>query len=431
MDVCVVALGKIGLPLAAQISSRGHHVVGLDVDPAVVELVGRGRAPFSEPGLDDLLRRGVDDGRITATTDAASAVSGSDVVVLVVPLVVGADDQPDFRAMDAATTAIGPHLRPGTLVSYETTLPVHTTRQRFGPRLEALSNLTVGTDLFLCHSPERVSSGTVFRDLRRYPKLVGGVDDASAKAAVAFYESVLDFDERPDLPRANGVWDVGSAEAAELAKLAETTYRDVNIALANEFAKFADRIGVDIAEVISASNSQPYSHIHTPGIAVGGHCIPVYPRLYLSNDPTARVPRVCREVNSDMPRYAVDRIEEVVGSVAGRTAGVWGVAYRGGVKEPAFSGAFPLRDLLVERGARVVAHDPMFSVEELAAMGFEAWDGESPVEIVFIQADHAEYRDLTPDDIPGVRGVLDGRRALDPGPWEAAGVPVRSIGDGR
>jgi nucleotide sugar dehydrogenase len=431
MNVCVVALGKIGLPLSAQIASKGHRVTGLDIDQGVVALANHGQAPFDEPGLEDRLTRAIGDGLFSATTDSQAAVSEADAVILVVPLVVGADDQPDFTAMDAATDSIGPYLKPGVLVSYETTLPVYTTSRRFAPRLAELSGLSVGTDLFVCHSPERVSSGTVFRDLRRYPKLVGGVDEPSAEVAVEFYKSVLEFDDRPDLDRENGVWDLGSAEAAELAKLAETTYRDVNIALANEFARFSDRAGIDVQQVIDASNSQPFSHIHTPGIAVGGHCIPVYPRLYLSVDPDATVPRVCRAANAAMPGYALDRLESIAGPVTGRTVGIWGVAYRGGVKEPAFSGAFPLKDLLVDRGARVVAADPLFSAHELEGMGFEVWDGKSEIDLLVIQANHPEYRDLLPGDIPGVQAVLDGRRVLDAGRWEDAGVPVRSIGDGR
>src|SRR5690606_31775712 len=162
---------------------------------------------------------------------------------------------------------------PGTLVSYETTLPVGTTRDRWAPMLEAGSGLTVGEDFHLVFSPERVLTGRVFSDLRRYPKLVGGVDAASTAAGTAFYEAVLDFDEREDLPRPNGVWDLGSSEASEMAKLAETTYRDVNIGLANQFARFADLHGLDVMKVIESCNSQPYSHIHRPGIAVGGHCI--------------------------------------------------------------------------------------------------------------------------------------------------------------
>src|SRR5262249_32287279 len=156
---------------------------------------------------------------------------------------------------------------------YETTLPVGTTRNRWAPMLEEGSGLTAGKDFFLVFSPERVLTGRVFADLRRYPKLVGGIDAESARHGVEFYQAVLDFDDRSDLNRANGVWDLGSAEASELAKLAETTYRDVNIGLANQFARFADTVGVDVTKVIEACNTQPYSHIHSPGIAVGGHCI--------------------------------------------------------------------------------------------------------------------------------------------------------------
>jgi UDP-N-acetyl-D-glucosamine dehydrogenase len=135
-------------------------------------------------------------------------------------------------------------------------------------------------------SPERVLTGRIFSDLARYQKLLGGVDDKSARRGIDFYTAVLDFDQRDDLPQPNGVWDMGSTEAAELAKLAETTYRDVNIGLANHLARFAATVGVDVEKVINACNSQSYSHIHRPGVALGGHCIPVYPQLYLGTIPT-------------------------------------------------------------------------------------------------------------------------------------------------
>ena len=182
-------------------------------------------------------------GRLRATTDYADAVPGADAVVLVVPLFVDAEARPDFGWMDAATRSLGEHLTPDTLVAYETTLPVGTTRDRWKPLLEETSGLTEGQDFHLVFSPERVLTGRVFEDLRKYPKLVGGLSDAGAAKAVEFYEAVLDFDERADLARSNGVWDLGSAEASELAKLAETTYRDVNIGLANQFARFAAEVG--------------------------------------------------------------------------------------------------------------------------------------------------------------------------------------------
>ncbi len=154
---------------------------------------------------------------------------------------------------------------------------------------------------------------------------MGGVDAASAARAVSFYRQALDFDDRPDLPRPNGVWDLGSAEAAELTKLAETTYRDLNIAYANEPAGYAETMGVDVAEVIAAANSQPYSHLHSPGL-VGGHCIPVYPWFLLAGAPNLRLPRTAREVNDSLPAHVVDVLAAAAGGLRGRRVAVLGLA---------------------------------------------------------------------------------------------------------
>jgi nucleotide sugar dehydrogenase len=418
MNVCVVALGKIGLPLAVQFAAKGHRVIGADVDKRVVELVNAAAEPFpGEHDLDIRLKRTVGAGLLSATTDTSAAVAQSDVVVVVVPLFVDADGVPDFGWMDSATRAIAEGLRPGTLVSYETTLPVGTTRTRWAPMLQEGSGLTAGEDFHLVFSPERVLTGRVFADLRRYPKLVGGIDEDSTRRGVEFYESVLDFDVREDLPRPNGVWDLGTAEASELAKLAETTYRDVNIGLANQFARFAGQNGIDVKKVIEACNSQPYSHIHQPGIAVGGHCIPVYPRMYLWNDPAATVVRSAREANAAMPEYAVDLLAAAYGDLTGANVLVLGAAYRGGVKETAFSGVFPTVEALRARGAVPYVSDPMYTPEELTALGLPPHRGEKATAAV-LQADHAEYRELTPADLPDVTVLVDGRRTTDPQAWK-------------
>ena len=414
MKIAVVALGKIGLPLAVQFAGRGHEVIGADVNPTQVDLIGRGEAPF--PGEADLARRladVVDRGLLTATTDTAAAVAGATAVVVVVPLVVDAAGNPDFAAMDTATHEIGRGLRRGTLVSYETTVPVGTTRGRWKPLLESVSGLTAGRDFDVVFSPERVLTGRVFADLRKYPKLVGALSPGGLSRGVAFYESVLEFDERPDLGRGNGVWPMASAEAAELAKLAETTYRDVNIALANQFAMFAMQHGVDFYEVIEASNSQPYSHLHRPGIAVGGHCIPVYPRLYLANDPAATVVSAARAANGAMPGYTVELASKAYGDLGGASVVVLGASYRGDVKETAFSGVFPTVAALESHGAVVTVHDPLFEEEELRELGLVPHELGTPVHVAVLQADHGAYRDLTPEDLPGVEVIVDGRNHLD------------------
>ncbi|HVV22738.1 MAG TPA: nucleotide sugar dehydrogenase [Pseudonocardiaceae bacterium] len=427
MRIAVVALGKIGLPLAVQFASRGHTVVGVDVNPEVVDLVNRAVEPFpGEAHLAERLAELVPSGALRATTDYADAIPGADAVVLVVPLFVDSDARPDFAWLDAATEELARHLTPDTLVSYETTLPVGTTRDRWKPMLEKGSGLAEGTDFHLVFSPERVLTGRVFADLRKYPKLIGGLSPAGAERAVAFYEAVLEFDERPDLARPNGVWDLGSAEAAELAKLAETTYRDVNIGLANQFARFAATAGIDVYQVIEASNSQPYSHIHQPGIAVGGHCIPVYPRLYLWNDPDATVVRAARAANAGMPEYTIGLLEGAHGDLTGARVVVLGAAYRGGVKETAFSGVFDTVGALRARGATPLVHDPLYSDEELDKLGFSPYHLGEPVDAAVVQADHREYADLSPDDLPGVTTFVDGRRVSSADRWP--GVVYRVIG---
>ena len=430
MRIAVIALGKIGLPLAVQFASKGHEVIGVDVNAETVATVNAGKEPFpGEAHLAEKLAELVPAGRLRATTDYADAVPGADAVVLVVPLFVDEETaQPDFGWMDAATRSLAEHLTAGTLVSYETTLPVGTTRNRWKPMIEDISGLTEGTDFHLVFSPERVLTGRVFADLRKYPKLVGGLSPEGAEKAREFYEAVLDFDERPDLARPNGVWDLGSAEASELAKLAETTYRDVNIGLANQFALFADKQGIDVHAVIEASNSQPYSHIHRPGIAVGGHCIPVYPRLYLSVDPDATIVRDARRVNAEMPERMVARAEEILGSLTGLRAVVLGAAYRGGVKETAFSGVFATVEALRSRGAEALVHDPLYTDEELAKLGFAAYHVGEPADVAVVQTDHADYRTLAPADLPGVRLLVDGRHVSDGTLW--AGTPRIVLGAG-
>lgn len=429
MRIAVVALGKIGLPLAAQFADAGHEVIGVDVSQKVVDSVNAAKEPFpGEAHLQEYLERLVPAGKLTATTNYAEAIPGADAIVLVVPLFVNDETwEPDFAWMDAATKSLAEHLTPGTLISYETTLPVGTTRNRWKPMIEEISGLTEGKDFDLVFSPERVLTGRVFEDLRRYPKLVGGLAESGTEKAVKFYESVLTFDERPDLNQPNGVWNMGSAEAAEMAKLAETTYRDVNIGLANQFAVYADKEGIDVDLVIDACNSQPYSHIHRPGIAVGGHCIPVYPRLYLSTDPDASIVRTARTFNAGMPNYVVSRVEELIGSLEGLKVVVLGASYRGKVKETAFSGVFATVDELRKRGAQVVVHDPMYSDEELAGFGWDAYHLGEDVDVAIVQADHEEYKTMKSSDLPGVRLLADGRRVTNPDLWK--GVVRVVIGD--
>jgi nucleotide sugar dehydrogenase len=432
MTVTVVGLGKIGLPLAVQFARKDEKVLGADINQETVELVNKGLEPFpEEENLQEYLGKVVSEGKLEASTNTTSCVQKSEVVVVVVPLFVNSSAEPDFRAMDAATADIARGLQPGTLVAYETTLPIGTTRNRFGKMLEEISGLKAGIDFFLVFSPERVLTGRVFKDLRKYPKVVGGINTISTQKGVEFYRRVLDFDARIDLAKPNGVWELDSAESAEFVKLAETTYRDVNIGLANQFAKFADTLGINIYDVIVASNSQPYSHIHQPGIAVGGHCIPIYPQFYLWNDPLATIVRSARENNSEMPLYVVNRVLSIMGDISKIKILILGASYRDRVKELAFSGVFPLRDLLVQKNAICEIHDPLFSPEELTENNLQPFEGKfEEVQVVIIQNSSVEFIEFLSDSskFKSLKAIFDGRN-LFKGISPISEVPLYSIGD--
>jgi nucleotide sugar dehydrogenase len=412
--VAVVGAGKMGLPLAGQFASHGWSVIAVDIDAAVVASINEGRSHVDEePGLAELVSTAHADGRLRATTDGAAAARGADVVVLIVPVMLDAASHPDYRHMDAATDSIGPGIHPGSLVIYETTLPVGDTRELYAPRLEALSGLRAevdGDDGFLvAFSPERLYSGAALRNLATYPKLVGGLGPVSRDRAAAFYDGVLDAE----------VVAMSSAEAAEFSKLADTTYRDVNIALANEFARYADRIGVDVTEVIAAANSQPYSHIHQPGIGVGGHCIPVYPHFLLDKAPELSLVARAREVNDGQVDVAIDALREALeesGGLSGVGVLVLGLTYRHGVKELAYSRALPLIERLRVAGARVFAFDPLLTDDEIRTAGAEPWrwGTEAPgVRAIVTQTADPRWGGLDPAWFPDLAAVVDGRNSLD------------------
>lgn len=403
--VAVVGAGKMGLPLAVQFAGHGWRVVAVDIDPAVVAAINAGRSHVAEePGLGELVARERAAGRLSATTDGTEAARAADVVVLIVPVMLDDEQQPDYRSMDAAVEAIGPGLRAGATVVFETTLPVGDTRSRFTPRLAELSGLSPEEDLFVAFSPERLYTGSALRNLATYPKLVGGIGERSGERAARFYAAVLDAE----------IVLLSSAEVAEFAKLADTTYRDVNIALATEFARYAERIGVDIGEVIEAANSQPYSHIHQPGIGVGGHCIPVYPHFLLARAPELELVALARRINDAGVGHAIRAIGRILGGLDGVPVLVLGLTYRHGVKELAYSRAIPLIERLRFHGAEVAAYDPLLSPAEVEACCATPWRwGEpGPFRAIVFQTGDPQFRSLDPAWFPELEVVYDGRNAL-------------------
>ena len=414
MNVAVIGMGKIGLPLAVQYARKNHNVTGVDINPTTVKLINSGREPFpEEKNLKEILLDVVKQGKLKATQHYEEAIESADVIVVVVPLFVDSNSQPDFRAMDLAAEGIGRSIKKGTLVCFETTLPVGITRKRLIPLIEKNSDFTAGKDFFVVFSPERVFTSRVFEDLKKYPKIVGGLTETCTKKATEFYESVIDFDTREDLSQPNGVWQMNSLEEAEFVKLAETTYRDVNIALANQFAVFAEKSGLNIYKVIQAANSQPFSQIHKPGISVGGHCIPIYPQFYLLGDKEASIIREARNVNSKMPVHIGQLLLNKKGSLKNLEVLVLGISYRANVKESAFSGVFPLCKFLSEKGAKVEVIDPFFSEKEIMELNLTPFSGNPKrVDTIVVHTDHLEFTNLIQKEFQNVNLVVDGRNLI-------------------
>jgi nucleotide sugar dehydrogenase len=403
--VAVVGAGKMGLPLCAQFADHGWHVIAVDVQESVVDAINAGRSHVTEePGLAELVAAAHAGGRLRATTDGTAAARQADVVVLIVPVMLDDEQQPDYRFMDSAVASIAPGVHPGSLVIFETTLPVGDTRHRFTPRLAEASGLTPDQEFFVAFSPERLYSGAALRNLATYPKLVGGIGPASTARAAAFYDAVLDSE----------IVAMSNAEAAEFSKLADTTYRDVNIALANEFARYAERAGVDIHEVIAAANSQPYSHIHQPGLGVGGHCIPVYPHFLLSRAPELELVELARRTNDGQVGIAIRGLQQELGGLEGVPVLVLGLTYRHGVHELAYSRALPLIERLAHQGAVVSAFDPLLSPEETARCCATpwSWGQPGPFRAIVTQTADPLFNRLEPGWFPDLEVVFDGRDSL-------------------
>ncbi len=416
MNVAVIGIGRIGLPLAATIASRGHRVFGCDVNAALVERVNRGENPIpDEAGLDAMLKQVLDTGTFKATTETAAAVAESQVILFAVRVGVDDEGRAELQYLFAAAETAARGLQPGALCIFDTTLPVGTTRRELAPRLER-AGLHLGEDFHVAFSPERLLMRRVIEDLTKYPKVVGGVDAKGGELAADFYREVFGGE----------VVQLASAEAAELSKLAEGAYRDLNIALANELAMVADVHGIDITEVIAAANSQPYSHIHVPGTGVGGHCIPVYPRFLMQGEGPSALPALGRHVNDAMPAYVVERAGALAGGLAGKRVAILGLTFRPDVAVTFHTNAVDLLREFTARGAVVQGHDPLLSEAGVRELGFEPADGLTGFDIAVVHSNHRSYAGLDWRALAPI--IVDARNALDRAAVERSGARYLGVG---
>ncbi|AHG91106.1 nucleotide sugar dehydrogenase [Gemmatirosa kalamazoonensis] len=351
--VGVVGLGYVGLPLAVEFAKAGFTVVGYDISTRVVELLNQGESHIQDVAAADVAEA-VRSGRFTATTDEGR-LRECDAISIAVPTPLSKTRDPDMAYVLAAGDAIQRQAHPGMVIVLESTTYPGTTRELFQPRMEA-AGLTVGEDVFLAFSPERVDPGNPTWHTKNTPKVLGGVTPACVETATALYEACI---ER--------VVPVSSPEAAELVKLLENTFRAVNIGLVNEIAIICDKLGVDVWEVIEAAATKPFGYMKfTPGPGIGGHCIPLDPHYLAWKMRTlnykTRFIDLASEINAAMPDFVVEKVARALNddrkAVNGSRVLVLGIAYKKDIDDMRESPAFDVIRLLEQRGAEVVYHDP-------------------------------------------------------------------------
>jgi UDP-N-acetyl-D-mannosaminuronic acid dehydrogenase len=414
---CVMGLGYIGLPTASVLAANGFEVVGIDVDPRVVDIVNSGRIHIEEPGLQTVVRAAIGSGNLRASLQPEK----SDVFFLAVPTPLGPDKKADMSFVQKAAEMIVPFLEPGNLVILESTSPPGTCLNLLKPILER-SGLEVGADIGLAHCPERVLPGKILKELIDNDRVIGGYDRDSAVRARDVYAGFVE-----------GEIFLTDLTTAEMVKVIENTFRDVNIALANETAILCERLGIKFGEVARLANRHPRVNIHKAGPGVGGHCISVDPWFLVGQFPeTALLIRQARERNSAMPSHVVDSVLALIGDVEKPKVAALGLAFKGGVDDMRESPSLDVVRMLQERGIQVAVHDPYVNnAPTMPLSTLEECFNEA--DCLVILTDHNDYKYINPRQVGKLmrRSILfDTRDMLDHGDWQEAGFRVRVLGSG-
>lgn len=429
--ICVIGLGYIGLPTASTFSMQGVNVLGVDTNPYIIETLNKGEIHIHEPGLREAVANAVQTGRFKAATQPEEA----DVFIIAVPTPFQENTfgehngiqykLADMRAVISAAESILPVLRKGNLVILESTSPPRTTADLVAPILER-SGLKAGSDFFLCYSPERVLPGQILRELIENARVIGGVTPESAQAGADLYSIFV-----------KGQIIQTDATTAEMVKLMENTYRDVNIAIANEFSRLADKFGVDVWEAISIANLHPRVKILSPGPGVGGHCISVDPWFFVEAAPEL-TPLIyhSRQVNDHQPHFVVEKVKQALGSLQGKHIAALGLAYKPDVDDLRESPAYEVAHLLQKQGAQVWAWEPFKPDAKMNGITMSPTfeDAVKDADAILLLVKHTEFTKLLPAEIAqltNARIAIDAVNGWDAAQWQDAGFHVARLGDGK
>jgi UDP-N-acetyl-D-mannosaminuronic acid dehydrogenase len=426
--LCIIGLGYIGLPTASTFATHGLRVHGVDVNPAVIEVLSQGKIHIHEAGLQDVVRAAISQGNFSVSTKPVEA----DAFIIAVPTPFQENKfgnyngqkfkLADMRAVTSAAEAIIPYLRKGNLVILESTSPPRTTTDLVAPILER-SGLKAGPDFHLCYSPERVLPGQIMRELIDNARVVGGITPESARAGHDLYETFV-----------KGPIFETDATTAEMVKIMENTTRDVNIALANEFSRIAEKFGVDIWEAISLANLHPRINILSPGPGVGGHCISVDPWFFVEAAPElSELIYHARQVNDEQPQFVVEKVKQSLGNLQGKTVAALGLAYKPDVDDLRESPAAEVVKLLQHEGATVMAWEPFKPDARMndIRMAPSLESAIQNADALLLLVKHAEFASLDPAEVARrtpARVAIDIVNAWDVNKWESSGFKLYRLG---
>ena len=416
--ICVLGLGYIGLPTALVMKKNGFNVVGVDIKKDIIFTLNNGGFHTKEDGLKNLVQKMLLSNQFRVSEEVETA----DVFLLAVPTPIMPDKSADMRAVISATESIIPYLRPGNLVILESTSPPKTTTDLVRSILER-SGLLAGEDFLLAYSPERVLPGQILVELVENSRIIGGINEKSAIAAKQIYQTFV-----------KGEIFLSDATTAEMVKLMENTYRDINIAIANEFSRLAQNFGVDVWEAIKIANYHPRVNILNPGPGVGGHCISVDPWFLVEAAPDkTKLTRTAREVNDSQPGFVMDLIKQAVGDFTGKRIAVLGLAFKANVDDLRESPAVEVANLLSDKGAQVIAFEPYNPSVKfptfLTANSLECAVKNADAVVLLVK--HGVFSKLQPEQLSTLtpaRIIIDTVNAWGSGEWKNSGFKIFTLG---
>lgn len=412
--ICIVGLGYIGLPTATMFSCYGHKVIGVDVNEKVVNNINKGKIIIEEPNLEELVEDVVKKGNLIASISPKE----SDVFIISVPTPIKDDKTSDMSYVISATKSIVKYLKEGNIVVLESTSPVGTTEEVVKPIIEE-SGLKVGRDIMLGYCPERVIPGKIIYELKNNDRVIGGIDKKSAEEIRKIYKTIVD-----------GNIYLTDCKTAELCKLMENTYRDVNIALSNELLLICDKLNINVWEVIEYSNKHPRVNLHTPGPGVGGHCLAVDPWFIIEKEPElSNIIKSSRLLNDSMPEYVYNKIDKILQKDKSKKITILGITYKANTDDMRESPIIKLINKLLKNNYNVKVFDPYIKDFQINCQSILEACKDS--DLLILGVNHDYFKNLPLDEIKTtMKGnlILDTRNFLDKEEVEKSGFIYKLLG---